>query len=526
MRMLTGERDHVGEVSPGESATLTVRERARRHRSAVLPSVVVFVAGLLWFGRQVGRPGVWEDEAATIAVCRRSLAEVFAMSRDVDLVHLAYYLLAKLVWLIDPSATALRWISVVCMALAAGLLVRLGGVLGSPPLGVTAGMFLVVNPFASRYAQEARSFALVTLVATASTLALVQLLRGSRRSAWWYTASVVALGLVNVLAMLLLLAHAAIVLTGRPAGFRSPVRRWGVCVAAALALLAPFVAVAATQRGQVAWIPPPQLYDLRALATLTFGSRLAPLLVAGAVAVVLLAAAIRRGRRVRTGGPPSGARRAALSVGVTWAAIPPAALFAASFVVPMWTAHYVLFALPGTLLALAATVPGIDRPLAGARGAVTGGVAVLAVVALAALGADAQRQVREPETGHSQDLAVTAANLQRWSGPDDAVVYVPADVRLIAEAYPAPLGAVDDVLVAQTPRSARDLVGRSVPVAEVRGRLGDRRVWLVRRHAEVEPELSSLDAVVLRELGRGFRRTHTHQVGDIETTLYLASSRG
>jgi mannosyltransferase len=523
MRMLTGERDHVGEVSLGESATLTVRERPRPRTWAVLPPAVVFIAGVLWFGRQVGRPGVWEDEAATIAVCRRSLAEVFAMSRDVDLVHLAYYLLAKLVWLIDPSATALRWISVVCMALAAALLVRLGTVLGSRPLGVTAGMFLVVNPFACRYAQEARSFALVTLVATASTLALVHVLRGSRRSAWWYTVSVVALGLVNVLALLLLLAHAAIVLGLRPAGFRSPVRRWGLCVAAALALLAPFIAVAATQRGQVAWIPRPQLYDLRALATVTFGSRMAPLLVAGSVAGVLLAEAIRRGRRARSGGPPSRARRTALSVGVPWAAIPPAVLFAGSFVVPMWTAHYVLFALPGTLLALAAVIPGIDQPLAGVRGAVTGGAAVLAVIALAALGVDAQRQLRDPSTGHSQDLAVTVTNVQRWSGPDDAVVYVPADVRLIAEAYPAPLRAVDDVLVAQTPRSAQDLVGRSVPIAEVRARLGDRRrVWLVRRHAEVEPELSSLDALVLRELDRGFRRTHTHRVGDIETTLYLS----
>src|SRR3954454_741534 len=125
-RILTSATPREGTSHPmtasiPQLALPTYRERLGLRESVrpLVPSALVTLVAVLVYGWQAGRPGLWRDEAATITACRRSLPEVFHLTQHVDLVHLAYYLLAKGVWQIDGTVTAVRWISVIGMALSA-----------------------------------------------------------------------------------------------------------------------------------------------------------------------------------------------------------------------------------------------------------------------------------------------------------------------------------------------------------------------------------------------------------------------
>jgi mannosyltransferase len=169
---------------------------------------VVLIA-LTIFSWDVGRPGLWRDEAATIVACRRSLAQVFQLSGNVDLVHLPYYLLARLGWQLNDSVTTVRWVSVLTMSLAAGMLVPIGRRLGSVRIGVLAGLLLAVNPFATRYAPGGSAVRhRRPAVRDRHLPAAAMLAEPSRRIQLGYATALILLGLFNVLALLLVLPHA------------------------------------------------------------------------------------------------------------------------------------------------------------------------------------------------------------------------------------------------------------------------------------------------------------------------------
>ena len=114
---------------------------------------------------------------------------------------------------------ALRLPSVLAMAGAAGLTAVLGRRLFGAPAGLLAGLLFAVLPGTSRYAQEARPYALVTLFAVLAMVLLVRALdRPGRLRGSFYAAAVAGLGLAHLLALSLLAAHAVVVLTTRAAG--------------------------------------------------------------------------------------------------------------------------------------------------------------------------------------------------------------------------------------------------------------------------------------------------------------------
>jgi uncharacterized membrane protein len=97
------------------------------------------------------------------------------------------------------------------------------------PTGVVAGLLLAAAPQVTKYAQDARSYGLVTMFAAAATWLLLRALADGRWR-WWacYGAAVAALGLLNLLA-LLLAAHGVTVGITRarqramtPPGLRGP----------------------------------------------------------------------------------------------------------------------------------------------------------------------------------------------------------------------------------------------------------------------------------------------------------------
>ena len=185
----------------------------------------------------VGTPGIGWDEAATADVATRSAAEIWTMIQSVAAVIGPYYFFMH-AWtsVFGLSELSLRLPSVLAMAAAVGLTAELGRRLVNPVVGTLAGLLLCALPAISRYAQEARPYALCCMFAALAALLLYRNLDHDRGVAAWagYAAAVVLIGLFHLVAVSVLGAHAIVVL-------RPPSRR---------PLLAGGRATAAAQRGR------------------------------------------------------------------------------------------------------------------------------------------------------------------------------------------------------------------------------------------------------------------------------------
>lgn len=435
------------------------------YRNAWIPAVVAALVGA--WGITV--PSLWRDESVSGMVALLPLDRMRALLGDLDAVHGLYYLLLRpFVAIGVPSELALRLPSLIAFVAAAYGVAVIGDRLAGQPAGLFCGLVYALLPIASRYAQEARSYALVSAAAVLATWLLVELLDRERPSWWWYAgyaASLALLGWLHLYALLLVPAHAVAAWRILP--------RWLAAVAAAGVALLPLVLVAAGQREvQVWWLKPPGLTDLAAF----------PVEVAGgaAAAVLVLGLALY------------GARRGALIA--AWAFLPVAASFAISQVEPIYHARYVLFVVPG--IALAAGIGLAD--LARRTRLATAGLAGLAVLAVLAYGT--QAEIRRTDS-RPDDLRTLATTLDAELRPGDAVLFVPQRYRLFTGIYGEPYGRLVDV-------TAKDQ------------RLqGYRRVWLV------SPWIGARyrDDERLRALRRVMKAGEQRRFGDVYLTLYQSS---
>ncbi|SBT64579.1 Dolichyl-phosphate-mannose-protein mannosyltransferase [Micromonospora sediminicola] len=175
------------------------------------------VPGLLTLGITlvgIGHAQLWRDELATWSAATRPLPDLLRLTRVIDAATGPYYALMH-GWtaLVGTSPTALRLPSALAMAAAAALTARLGARLVGDRAGLLAGLLFAVLPATSRYGQEARPYALATLLAVLATLLLVDALRRPTWRRWaGYALAVAALALVHLIALTLLAAHAVVVL--------------------------------------------------------------------------------------------------------------------------------------------------------------------------------------------------------------------------------------------------------------------------------------------------------------------------
>src|SRR4029450_3060330 len=179
-----------------------------------IPALAAFTVGL-W---RISAPSYWRDEPVPPAMAPPPLGDMaHALDRS-DAVHGLYYLLMHPIAAISTSETIMRLPSVVAAAAAAAGIAALGGRLGSVRAGLLGGLTYAALPVVSRYAQEARSYALVSATAVAATFLLVRAL-DQERTQWrlylGYAAAVAMLGWLHLYALLLVAAHGLTVL-GRP----------------------------------------------------------------------------------------------------------------------------------------------------------------------------------------------------------------------------------------------------------------------------------------------------------------------
>ncbi len=327
----------------------------------------------------IGRESLWIDEGVSAYVARLAPGDIVAWVRG-DVHSPLYYLLLH-AWraAFGGSEAALRSLSAVGSALTVPVMFSLARRAGARPLEcwvVAVGAF-VLGTFPLRFAQEARSYALLAFATALSwdRLLAARASGGLARWALYAAATSLAVGIHHYGALAVL---AQGIHVGLAAGGRDGRRRFGAWLVALFAAGLPLLPWVATLRSQVNrvlvggefWVAPPVLMDLVRTAWEFAGSWVLLALLAGTAAFALVRAA-------RAGAAPA-ARDATLAMAL-WAVVPVLAAFSISHA---WHPIYIVRGLLSSALPLyvmaAAGASMLPRPWRAATLAVFGPALLLA----------------------------------------------------------------------------------------------------------------------------------------------------
>jgi mannosyltransferase len=460
-------------------------------------------------------PSFWRDEAATIAAVRRPFGDLIGMLGNVDAVHAAYYIMMwPIEHLFGPSELVMRLPSALAAAVTAAFVAAIGRRVVSPWVGLAAGLLFAVLPVASRYGQEARSYAMVVGMATVASYLLIRVLGAQlpvrRRWMIGYGASLAALGILNIFGLLLIPAHAVTVALhyrrhrGEQDG-KTLALGWLAAAVVAVVIAGPLLVLGWEQRGQVAWIAHNQSSSgLYTLVTLS-GSALVTVVVAGVIALGAIVSSAAGGSGgssplASTAGGSGGssplastaagateARRAAwrwqlTELSLPWMLVPPVLLIGASVISPIYTSRYVLMCIPPAALIGGMAIVALGR--------VAGPVA-LALILLAGL--TTQVTQRQPY-GHYDNVRALDQIVAAHAKPGDVVLYTNPNAESFGAAYSYGLGKLPNVAQKQAAIPSGTLAGTSVSLATLRKRLAHAsRVWVVEiNHCLSEPQMLTL----------------------------------
>jgi mannosyltransferase len=394
-----------------------------------------------------------------------------------------YYLLAK-AWTgaFGDGVVAFRSLSVVAASLCVPVVYAIGVRLFSVSAGLFAGLLVATNVFFLRYAQEARGYALVTLLSALSMYAFLALLEAERASRWlrvgYVLCSVLAF-YTHFFASLVVFVQLLTLVAKR--GRAALDRAWLACYGAMAILAAPIAYSALTLDGDpIGWLAKPDLGAVPATFAQLAGDGFLQLGAVIAFAVVASRAAMRS-TRLAFG----------LAFTASWAVIPVLVAFAVSQVKPIFLAKYLIVCLPAVALLAAGAITSL-RPAA---------AALAAACLLLVLSGNELRgwyDFRGQEDWRSLTSFV-AARIR----PGDGLVFNAAYARS-SVACPATLSAGPCVDGRPATRSQRAAMTR-------------RRVWLVLTHSQTTTD--SLRAALTR---RHRLESRDSFAGDIAVELYVS----
>jgi len=456
---------------------------------ALLLPPLAALALSLW---NITTPSFWRDEAATIAAVKRPFGDLITMLGNVDAVHAAYYIMMwPIEHLLGSGEFVMRLPSAIAVAVTAAFVAAIGRRVVSPWVGLAAGLLFAVLPVATRYGQDARSYALVVGMATVASYLLIRAIGAepSARRRWMigYGASLAALGILNIFGLLLIPAHAVTVALryrrekgGQ--GAKALAIEWLVAAVAGVLLSGPLLVLGFEQRGQVAWIAHNQSSSgLYTLVTLS-GSALVTVVVAGVIAIALILSS--------EAGRATPARRAAWrwqlsELSLPWLLVPPVLLVGASVVSPIYTSRYVLMCIPAAALIGGMAVVALGR--------VVGPVALALVLIAGLTNQVAQRQ----PYGHFDNVRALDRIVAAHAQPGDVVLYTNPNAESFGAAYSYGLGKLPDIAQKQAANPSGTLAGTSVSLATLRSRLTHAsRVWVVEiNRCLSEPQVVTLGGV-------------------------------
>lgn len=403
---------------------------------SVAPVFLTLLLGLWGITRE---NSMWRDEAATWQVAHRTVPEIWHLLHQVDVVHGLYYLFMHGVFTVfGDSLLALRLPSVLAMTGAAALVASLGTRLAGRCAGQATGLAFALLPAVQRYAQEGRSYALVTVCVAAACWLLVAAVDSPGTGRWAaYGVAVLMAALLNWFSLLALCAHAVTIALARPP--RATVLRWAGAASAAVTGALPLILVSGQQSQQVAWIPPISRSTLLGLSlTLLVGA--------------LCAWAARRGLH-----PPKSTRLPLTALALPLLALPPLLLLGASLARPIYLDRYVLFAHLGLALLIGAACQALALRL---RTHKPPHRTTAVLVTLAFLGLLPFQLSLRGATGRIDDVVSTAENVAAVRRAGDAVLFIPAARRDTALVSPAAFTGTKDVALRHRPVESGTLNGQ------------------------------------------------------------------
>ena len=275
---------------------------------------------------------MWNNEYATWHAATLPVTDLARLLRNTDLVHTVYYLFMH-VWIsiVGDTPLQLRLPSIAAMTVAAGALTLVGRRLVNTPVGLMAGLIFAMIPSVTRYAQEARAYALVTMGAAVATLFLLRALDKPTWQRWLpYGLTVAAMGWLHFASLLVLAAHATFMLLKLGTDDRR-FWQWAGAGAFAMPAVVPLLAFASKQTASISWIKADR-EAIGAFPTELFGDWRVGAAVVG---LGLLGAALNWR-----------ADRASTMALLVWSALPPIFVLVTYPFLHLFLARYVLFTLP------------------------------------------------------------------------------------------------------------------------------------------------------------------------------------
>lgn len=479
-------------------ASPTVARAHSPHRVSIV-ALVLGVASTVVCALGSWVPSLWGDEATSVLSAERPLSSLFLMLGRVDAVHGTYYFFLHFwVGAFGSSPFAVRFPSAVAVGIAVAGIVVLGTRLANFRTGIFAGIICLVLPRMTYAGEEARGYAFSAALAVWLTLALVTLLqnREAKRRYWIaYAVGVALCAYVFLFSLLIVVAHALVVLSYRRRGV---LRAWAIWTGVGLAAALPIIGFGFFQRSQIAFL------NDRTAATFTsvfvdqwFGTSLVAVLCwAGIVAVIAwqLTLWVRAGRLAppEPNSPPN-----IVLIGATWLLVPAVILLTVNFVDAIYSSRYLTFAAPAAALLLGALL-GRIRPI---------GVAAVLTAAFLVITWPAYQSQRTPYAKNSSDWAQVADVISANAHPGDGMLFdehinPSKRPRLGMRVYPSAYVGLVDIALKKVWWKTDYWSDSTYSLGQISHRLdGISTVWLTEYHSPGSSHSDSYDRTTLKSMG-------------------------
>jgi len=438
---------------------------------AALGAIILVGAYLRLTG--LNRQSLWFDEIDVVVRAQRPFGTVLrtfvAEGENGPLYNL---MLAIWVRIAGVSEIAVRFPSAVAGTLAIPLIYLLARRLAGPTTGLLSAGLLAISPYHVWYSQEAKMYALIVLLALASSACLVEALERNRRI-WWAAYAIITtlLFYTHVATVLVFVAQTLYVVVNRSA-WRGRERGW---LFAAAFLTLPYLPIAlwalrVVGGGVDTWQPEVSLWEAARIFGIKFAVNRADAVIEtrGALLYVALAfggvvaLALRR-RRERW-----------WLLLVLLSAIPVVGLYLVSLRQSVFSDRYAIVALPAYLILVAASVAALIQhrrlwPLA-----------LVASFVLLAFAWGPLREVNRSTAAEKEDWRSAYAWVADRAEPGDVLLLHPGFIITTWEYYEQREPRLAQYPVVTIPSFSVKWLDEPLMVQMIRDEVGDaRRYWLI-----------------------------------------------
>jgi mannosyltransferase len=436
-------------------------------RHADRDALVVIGIGLL--AALVRLPILWQrslslDEVLSVKFAALEWPAFVAVMSGREANMLPYYLLLR-GWLrVAQSDGAIRLLSVIWSVATVPLLYVVGTRFFGRRVGLVSAALLAVNAFDVRWAQQARSYSLVTCLTALATLWFADAVERQRATYWaGFTAASVIAVYGQFLAGSVLVAYAVALLVAPPR--EVPWRSVAVSAAAIGLLLLPASRFVLTRDvGQLDWVATSGLSSVRSLLfAFAGGSDGAGWLYVAACVTGLVT------QRHRSSGRGS-LESWHYGLTICWWIVPIALLLAVSYAKPMFVHRYLAMCLPPYLLLVALGITSIRSQR----------LRVLALAVVLLVSGYRVMHYYETFAGDTDWRSATRYVLERAQTGDALLFYIPAGQDCF-EYYQRQLPSAPHAEVSIVPA---ELQGAALAMDDPAARY--ERLWLVVSHVSFD----------------------------------------